>query len=1244
MPTFGIRNEIKLSIQDFSKKPFSEAATGLLNTLGYTSEKRLQMSLETVDGFLTEFDKRHIFNREKALTQDWKSIDLLFQITDEEVTNAISNQVSLFESKKVNDTIIQSYLFFTLELEKPQYSRTQLAQITREINKLFPMPAMVIFRHGDTISISIIARRLHKRDESRDVLDKVTLIKDISIRQPHRGHIEILNDLSIDNLAHKFAFTNFVELHRAWQETLDISELNKKFYKEIANWYFWAIKRVTFPEGAGEDVSNRNATSVIRLITRLIFVWFIKEKGLVPDALFDDRTLRELLNYEDPKGSTYYKAILQNLFFATLNTEMGPGRKFRSENEQGRDGHYLIPNVYRYKKYFKDPDKAIGHFSGIPFLNGGLFECLDKEVEQDGNRKVIRIDGFSDRDDNPICVPDELFFGGEQTVDLSEDYGDRRHAADKVCGLINIFNKYKFTIEENTPIEEEIALDPELLGKVFENLLASYNPETGTTARKQTGSFYTPREIVNYMVDEALIAYLETKLAGAENGQERLRHLVAYTNETHAFNAIETNILIDAINEIKVLDPACGSGAFPMGVLHKLVFILRKLDPESHQWQQIQLEKAIKETEEAYKLGNQNERRQRLLDIEDTFNNDKSDFGRKLFLIQNCIFGVDILPIAVQISKLRFFISLIVDQKNEKTKNNLGIRPLPNLESKFVAANTLIGIDKPEQMLIRNPLIDDKEKELIEIRNALFNARTSATKLKYRSIDRRIREEIITLLKNDGWGSISASQMANWDPFDQNSSSEFFDPEWMFGIREGFNIVIGNPPYVSFGLRNAQSMSEGEKAILRTNFPNSAEYKISLYALFIDMAIRLSNNSIGIQTMIVPDSFLLGMYFSKVRKLILRENLIREILWIPTGVFDAVVGFSIVYFFKKSKTPDNNNLMVIKSTTSAEELAQRTFIQYTYSQKYFLDTPLNRFRLFFSEKDKLFIEKIEAQEEIKLGEIAKITTGVRSKVGKDQIISKIKRSSKWKRGIISGGQVTPFLVVWNDDWINIDGKVLFGGGWDANYVEQPKVMIRQTGDHIIAGIDFDNLYHLNNVHTCSPLHDKYDVRLIAAILNSKLMNKYYSLISLEEGRPLAQTDIETLEKLPFPKVDQNQKEEIIDRVNKIIEAFVNDPNADVSDLVNDIDLLVYELFKLTENEIEIVEKGSERKSAIKLGGIIEADKQVTENSLKIEDVHPLPSDYGLYKCSICGKIVMGYDKEKHANEFHRGETNWSKIR
>ena len=182
--------------------------------------------------------------------------------------------------------------------------------------------------------------------------------------------------------------------------------------------------------------------------------------------------------------------------------------------------------------------------------------------------------------DNPLHVPNDLFFSEPQSVNLNAVY-DTKNSRYTVRGLIHILNRYKFTIAENTPIEEEVALDPELLGQVFENLLAAYNPETGTTARKQTGSFYTPREVVNYMVDESLIAYLQNAVRSRETihcpSETKLRHLLAYNDEPHPFTETEVEHLIAAIDTLKILDPACGSGAFPMGILHKLVFLLGKL-------------------------------------------------------------------------------------------------------------------------------------------------------------------------------------------------------------------------------------------------------------------------------------------------------------------------------------------------------------------------------------------------------------------------------------------------------------------------------------------------------------------------------------------------------------------------------------------------------------------------------------------------------------------------------------------
>jgi adenine-specific DNA-methyltransferase len=256
-----------------------------------------------------------------------------------------------------------------MELNPADYARTDLAIVTREVNKIFSMPVMILFRYGHKATLSIIDRRLNKVDQSRDVLQKVTLIKDINLTQPHRAHIEILFDLSLVELTQKFKVTNFAELHKAWQKALDSSELNKKFFTELSNWYFWALKNVTFPKDAGANIEVRNATSVIRLITRLIFIWFIKEKYLVPDELFNQTKLKKILKYRDPKESTYYRAILQNLFFATLNQEMNTpekpnNRQFRGKSKQpnGRDQHFGITNLYRYEDYFQNPSEACYYF------------------------------------------------------------------------------------------------------------------------------------------------------------------------------------------------------------------------------------------------------------------------------------------------------------------------------------------------------------------------------------------------------------------------------------------------------------------------------------------------------------------------------------------------------------------------------------------------------------------------------------------------------------------------------------------------------------------------------------------------------------------------------------------------------------------------------------------------------------------------------------------------------------------
>lgn len=942
-----VKQNIQNTLKGFANGSLTENALKLFETLGYITNRQAPLDKKTKEEFADTFisAERNLpagkagFDKEKAKFNEWKYVDLLFQLSKEEVLK----QTSLFDTKKVDSTIIETYLFFAIELSREQYSRTELSLITREVNRLFPMPVMILFRCGSTLTLSVINRRLHKRDETKDVLEKVTLIKDINIENPHRAHIEILFDLSFDELKENFEFTNFVELHNAWQKTLDTKLLNKKFFEELSNWYFWAQSYVEFPNDRKLEREKNIQINLIRLITRLIFVWFLKEKNLVSENLFDKREIKKLLKSFDPNGEktkNYYTAILQNLFFATLNQKMSD-RKFVDETDSYCKKDHGVKNLFRYPEQFSVSGTEVKKlFKDIPFLNGGLFDCLDKEHEETG--KVEYIDGFSRNSKKSPTVPDLLFFGNERILDLSEGYGYKRNK-EKCRGLFEIFNDYKFTIEENTPIEEEIALDPELLGKVFENLLAYYNPETETTARKQTGSFYTPREIVNYMVDESLIAYLkaqmledkpawlqlgnlQTEMFGndvrkgqlkleqninksrwkerKEELENNLRKVVSYSNDEHPFTDEEDiQQLIYAIDHCKILDPACGSGAFPMGILHKLVYVLGRLDENNIRWRELQKRKAQLEIEKALNDTDKKEREKKLIDINDSFEDNASDYGRKLYLIENCIYGVDIQPIAVQISKLRFFISLVVDQEEKQGAANRGIRPLPNLETKFVAANTLIGLEKPAQIQMGYDMLYPMQDELQKIRHKHFEAKSRKDKLKYQREDKKIRRQIADTLKSLRFENNDAEKVAAFDLYDQNLSSSWFEPEWMFGLKGGFDVVIGNPPY-------GGSYKGNEKKYFSSNYKTaetiSGVQKGSLdtYTLFIEKGFKCLRRN-GNLNYIVPISITSSDSLTGVHRLL--ENNCEEIKVSsyavrPQPVFDNAVVNTSILFFKKTET------------------------------------------------------------------------------------------------------------------------------------------------------------------------------------------------------------------------------------------------------------------------------------------------------------------------------------------------------
>jgi len=920
------RDSIQSSLKSFDSGTMLDAALGLFSALGYQSKKRLKLKQNTLSGFQDKFPKAAELSLDRALAAEWKSIDFLFQITDEEVAEGIGFGDMFGSNDQIENQKIESYLFVAIDL-KPRtegrtYTRTDLSGVTRAINRIFPMPVKVLFRHGDTLSIAVINRRLHKRDASKDVAEKVTLVKDVSYADPIRAHIEILNDLSLPALHEEYRFTNFVGLHAAWEKRLATYQLNERFYKEIAYWYFDALQdpSVVMPKSIKEirderERDKQRSLFLIRLLTRLIFCWFLQEKRLLPKDLFRERVMKAMLKDPSPGAGTYYKAFLQNLFFATLNQEQ-PKRGWRekSKDPDKDDKNVGITNLWRYADLLKDPAKLEALLrSEVPFVNGGLFDCLDDQIA----KPKVFMDGFSERDDNTVLLPNRLFFETKgHDADLSEVLHDKRRGKEKVFGLIDILSRYKFTIEENTPLEEEIALDPELLGKVFENLLASFNEDTQTTARKALGAFYTPRSVVEYMVDQALVSYLGTRVpsVGCEKLGMLLRPEVEGTVVDHAWVVKhlsgEVDELIRTIGDVRIIDHACGSGAFLLGALQRLVDLLQKLDPNNVAWKRDRLRDAHVAYDNLRMLNRPTDELERqteiIEDVQRSFDTrfHELDFARKLYLIERCIYGVDIQPVATQVAKLRFFIALIVDQKVKRDAPNLGVRPMPNLETKVVAANALMPVPEivPSGDLFADKL-DGLKKDLLRVRHEHFNARDPRRKREWRNEDKRIREEIADILVGEGRMSRdTAHDLAAWDPYDQNTFANYFDPSWMFGFDQkdaGFDIVVANPPYVR------QEKLKDQKAALKPHYPATFSGTADLYVYFYERALQLLRPG-GSFSFITSNKWYRSGYGTNLRSHLGRStSLLHVIDFGDAEVFTAIAYPTIVVGRKSAPTPEH---------------------------------------------------------------------------------------------------------------------------------------------------------------------------------------------------------------------------------------------------------------------------------------------------------------------------------------------------
>lgn len=1010
-------------------------------------------------------------------------------------------------------------------------------------------------------------------------------------------------------------------------EAFSVDKVRKQFYTEIATWYFWSLDKIKFPDDykyasdPAKDAEIRNSTNLIRLITRIIFIWFLKEKKLIPGELFDAEALKNIVKdfYKGPQASNYYNAILQNLFFGTLNQQM-KAREFANDGSflENRK-EYEVKTLYRYADKFnisKDEAKAL--FKDIPFLNGGLFDCLDKEG--------IYIDGFSRNPKKQAIVYDYLFFQPhEEKVNLAQY---QMGTGKTVRGLFEILKSYNFTIDESTPIDQEVALDPELLGKVFEELLASYNPETASTARKATGSYYTPREVVDFMVQQSLKQYL---MSHSQLPEDTLERLLAFSDDTPDLSEEQKKQIVELIDHIKILDPACGSGAFPMGILHQLVFVLQKLDPDNKLWYDLQYNKALEATEEAFKHTDKDERETLLKEINESFdeNINYPDYARKLYLIENCIYGVDIQPIAIQISKLRFFISLVLDQKIDASKDNYGIRPLPNLETKFVAANTLLALEKPNQLKIRNRHIDGKENELKALRHKYFTANTRNQKLALQQKDNELRKEIAELLKLDRWPSKVAEQISFFNPYDPNQSADWFDPEWMFGVTDGFDIVIGNPPYIQLQKDGGRLAKLFEKQNF-TTFARTGD----IYCLFYEKGIQLLKSD-GLLCYITSNKWMRAGYGEKLRSFFTQYTPL-ILIDLGPGVFEnATVDTNILLIQKRKHTPlsmqrkaaGNEAPYALHALTLQKD--DRDSMAKALKEKAITLTKLTKDAWFIgSNAEQQLKEKIE-----RIGKPLKdwdvniyrgILTGLNEAFiitteKRNEILSHCKDDAERQRTeaiikpILRGRDIKRYYYEWAGLWLlwvyqgiditqypsimnhllpfKSELEVRTGGAriagdpttvpykWyelqvdSAAHIsefEKEKVVWKRVGSVIRFALDKDKTYPLDS----NVVMTGKNIKFLCGYLNSKLSIKQLLKNAPKTGTGDVIISVQALEPHRVPPITPNNQsiaEQIESLVDKIIATKKQDKTADTYQWEGEIDNLVYQLYDLTEEEIMIVE-------------------------------------------------------------------------
>ena len=736
--------------------------------------------------------------------------------------------------------------------------------------------------------------------------------------------------------------------------------------------------------------------------------------------------------------------VLEPMFFGLLNTKPEDRRTAPLVNGVG-------------VKYIPNADQ-------IPYLNGGLFQ----------QEKIDEVDS--------------------------------RFPAKMFQSLFDFFDSYNFTIDENDPNDAEVGVDPEMLGKIFENLLED---------NKDKGAFYTPKEIVRYMCQESLIAYLQTHESDEAVKQHIDNFVKTYNVEELGGASSELAASIDQrLKDVKICDPAIGSGAFPMGLLREL-YACRKA-----------------------------------IEIFDA--NNAADIKRHI--IQNNIYGVDIEKGAVDIARLRFWLALIIDEKEPM--------PLPNLDFKIMQGNSLLesykGVDLSQvqkKVRVSNSkknrgvlsLSFDEQDDMANIQRLVKQYFDITDHVRRDECRNQINHYIKDYIKK--CGPAIAEEV---DDLEIPNDQFFLWHTYFADVFEngGFDIVIGNPPY-------GATLEEDDKKVYRQVFPE-VQFKINTYTLFVLFANKLLNNK-GVMYYIIPNTLLDNYFEELVRVKLLEECMLLEINDLSDHVFESAVVHSMIFGIRKVKCSNDYS---VKINISDKLFGENISIPASF----FNAEPQHTFSIRSYSNNALYRKLNE--NSLPLSDVLDIRQAIKSGNDKEYIVD-YKVDGNYKP-ILRGKDVKRYVYTNPNLYLNY-GKHL-ACPRDYRIFEQPKILIREAGSTITATYDESGFYIMSSLYNAILIDKSFSLKYLLALLCSRLYQYLMNKLTFEKTKgAFTKAKIFHYYNLPVKNISLEMQDTFIHLVDRILLFKQTDKSCDTSALENKIDFLVYHLYDLTYDEVLVVD-------------------------------------------------------------------------